>query len=77
MYSKPKLRVMKHEDIEGVLELITASAYPKGQSWDMNYGKAGERPRADMNIRKVPLPAADPVVGKKGPLIVHWTSRTS
>lgn len=47
-------------------------AYPPGQSWDMNYGKAGERPRADQNIAKVPLPTTDPAYGKDGYLIKNW-----
>jgi uncharacterized protein YjlB len=49
-----------------------AGAYPRGQSWDMNYGKEGERPGTDANISKVPLPAMDPVFGKGGPLPEHW-----
>jgi len=47
-------------------------AYPAGESWDMNYGKEGERPEADKNIRNVPLPGTDPVFGRKGPLAEHW-----
>lgn len=41
---------------------------------DMNYGKPGERPRTDENIARVALPAFDPIFGKSGPLIDHWTS---
>lgn len=47
-------------------------AYPAGQHYDMNYGKNGERPRVDENIRKVPLPENDPVYGTNGPLIKNW-----
>ena len=47
-------------------------AYPRGQSWDMMYGKPGERPGADETIRSVPLPTADPVLGIKGPLMQLW-----
>jgi uncharacterized protein YjlB len=47
-------------------------AYPPGQSWDMNYGKAGERPAAGQNIGQVPLPQTDPLFGSRGPLIDHW-----
>jgi uncharacterized protein YjlB len=49
-----------------------AGAYPRGQSWDMNYGNKGERPEADRNIAAVPLPDEDPVFGLDGPLKVHW-----
>lgn len=51
-------------------------AYPRGQSWDMNYGKDGERPKADQNIATVPLPQADPVFGTEGPLVKKWTPTT-
>jgi uncharacterized protein YjlB len=34
----------------------------------MNDGKPDERTRADASIKNVPLPAADPVFGKEGPL---------
>lgn len=46
--------------------------YPSGQTWDMNYGKPGERPAADRNIASVPLPQADPVYGEGGFLEELW-----
>jgi uncharacterized protein YjlB len=48
-------------------------AYPHGQRPDMNYGRAGERPRADRDIAQVTLPSADPVYGAQGPLSEHWS----
>lgn len=48
-------------------------AYPTGTSWDMQYGKAGERPGTDKNIAKVPIPLADPLHGKAGPLRRLWS----
>ncbi len=48
-------------------------AYPKGQEkWDVRTGKPGERPRVLENIRRVPLPTADPVSGESGPLMRFW-----
>ena len=47
-------------------------AYPQGQNWDMKYGKDGERPAVDQVISTVPIPAADPVAGKDGPLKTLW-----
>ncbi len=47
-------------------------AYPGGRDWDILKGEEGERPRADENIAKVPLPAEDPVYGKGGPLRDIW-----
>ncbi len=52
-------------------------AYPDGQDWDMNYGRAGERPRSDRNIRLVAVPKADPVFGVAGPLLEQWRERSS
>jgi uncharacterized protein YjlB len=40
--------------------------------YDMNYGKAGERPRTDRKIREVSLPEADPVYGKGHGLCQIW-----
>ncbi len=49
-------------------------AYPGGQTYDMQSGKADERPAADKNIRQVPLPEGDPIYGSDGPLIKNWFS---
>ena len=38
----------------------------------MNYGKKKERPKADENIKKVPLPETDPVYGMQGPIKMNW-----
>jgi len=47
-------------------------AYPNGVEWDMNYGQPKERPQADENIARIPLPELDPVYGSNGPLYEHW-----
>ena len=47
--------------------------YPAGQEWDMMYGREGERPGADENIKNVPKPLADPVFGPTGPLMKFWS----
>ena len=36
----------------------------------------GERPDADRNIERIPLPSQDPVYGEQGPLVEHWDLRT-
>lgn len=46
--------------------------YAGGRSWDMNTGKAAERPRVLENIQQVPLPETDPVYGESGPLLDLW-----
>jgi len=48
-------------------------AYPKGQLWDMKYGKAGERPAVDRVIREVNLPSTDPVLGTDGGIKTLWS----
>ena len=53
-------------------DFAVVGAYPRGQSWDMNYGRAGERPEADRAIARVPLPELDPVRGSQGPLLELW-----
>jgi uncharacterized protein YjlB len=61
-----------HKNVGASQSFRCVGAYPRGQSWDMNYGKEGERPQADRNIARVPLPQADPVYGIHGPLIEYW-----
>lgn len=63
---------VSHKNVDQSPDFCVVGAYPRGQMWDMNYGKAGERPKADENIKKVPLPAADPVFGKAGLLMRLW-----
>lgn len=58
-----------HKNLGSIGGVGVVGAYPIGQDWDMNYGKPGERPSADGNIRRVALPKADPVYGIGGPLI--------
>ena len=53
-------------------DVTCVGAYPDGTDYDMNYGKAGERPRTDNNIAALPLPHTDPVFGKKGGLLKNW-----
>ena len=61
-----------HKNLESE-NLGVVGAYPGGMRWDMNYGKPGERPQADENIAKVPLPSQDPLMGAKAGLVVLWT----
>jgi uncharacterized protein YjlB len=61
-----------HKRIMASSDFRLVGAYPKGQRWDMCYGKPGERPQADQNIAAVPVPKSDPVCGSEGPLIDLW-----
>lgn len=61
-----------HKNLSSASDLRVVGAYPKGQDWDLCYGKAGERPKADENIARVALPKLDPAYGPNGPLFSHW-----
>lgn len=62
-----------HRNLGASADFLVVGAYPTGQQWDMNHGRPGERPRVDENIRTLPLPTADPVIGAHGPLIQFWS----
>ena len=64
-----------HKNLGASSDFRVVGAYPLGQHPDMNQGRTGERPRADENIARVPLPEADPVCGSGGPLSEHWIER--
>jgi uncharacterized protein YjlB len=61
--------------VERSADFSVVGAYPSGQSPDMCYGKPEERPAADRNISRVPLPEGDPVRGKGGPLDELWRGK--
>lgn len=61
-----------HKNLGSSGDFTVVGAYPKGQSYDMCYGKEGERPGADENITRVPLPTSDPLTGPAGPMARHW-----
>jgi uncharacterized protein YjlB len=63
-----------HKNMGSSSDFRVVGAYPPGQTWDMNYGKPNERPQADKNISRVPLPPADPIYGDNGPLVEFWLS---
>lgn len=63
-----------HKNLGSSEDFGVVGAYPEGQQMDMNYGKSGERPRADQNIARVPLPKMDPVYGENGPLNAKWNT---
>lgn len=61
-----------HKNLMEENAITCIGAYPYGQEYDMNYGKKGERPRADHNIAAVPLPDYDPLFGKDAGLVKIW-----
>jgi uncharacterized protein YjlB len=64
-----------HQNLGSSSDFLIVGAYPAGQEdYDLCRGGAGERPQILENIRRVALPAADPVHGDGGPLLEHWGS---
>lgn len=61
-----------HRRLSASADFLVVGAYPPSENWDLLRGEVGERPKADDNIGKVPLPTTDPVGGDKGPLMEQW-----
>lgn len=61
-----------HKNLGASDDFRVVGAYPRGQSYDMNYGKKGERPQTDENIRNLAKPSTDPVFGKEDGLVNFW-----
>jgi uncharacterized protein YjlB len=58
-------------------DLLVIGAYPGGATPKVQRGTPADQPAADRpavlaQIRRVALPAADPVFGADGPLLRHW-----
>lgn len=61
-----------HKNLESSPDFGVVGAYPPGQRWDLLTGQPDERPGADQNIARVPLPPTDPLYGTTGPLVDEW-----
>jgi uncharacterized protein YjlB len=61
-----------HKNFGASSDFGVVGGYPGGAEWDMNYGRPDERPAAERNLARVPLPKTDPVYGHDGPLFKHW-----
>lgn len=61
-----------HKCLKSSDDFSVVGAYPEGKEYDIMYGIEGERPKADENIAKVPVPDKDPVYGSEGPLKQNW-----
>lgn len=61
-----------HKNLGSSRDFRVVGAYPEGRSYDLKTGKSGERPEADRNIAKLPIPSTDPLMGKKGGLTDIW-----
>jgi uncharacterized protein YjlB len=63
-----------HKNLNPENSVKCIGAYPDGKDYDMNYGKEGERPQADKNIRKVKIPSNDPIYGENGGIKKFWNN---
>lgn len=61
-----------HKNIGCSSDFTVVGAYPNGLSPDLMKGNAGERPQADKNIAAVPVPDADPLLGRESGLRKLW-----
>jgi uncharacterized protein YjlB len=61
-----------HKNLGSSSDFSVVGAYPAGQKWDICYGEAKERPKAEQNILSVAMPHCDPVYGESGPLFEYW-----
>lgn len=61
-----------HQQLSKSGDFLVVGGYPPGQYPDQFRGEEGDRPLADRNIAKVPLPESDPVSGSESPLLSHW-----
>ena len=61
-----------HEKLESTSDFTMVGAYPPGQDPDLQRGEHSERTWVIESIAKVPLPPADPIYGKEGPMMKAW-----
>jgi len=63
-----------HKNLGGENDVLCIGGYPGGADYDMNYGREGERPGTDANIRNVSMPENDPIDGRYGILPGAWVA---
>ncbi|HEX8269324.1 MAG TPA: cupin domain-containing protein [Flavobacterium sp.] len=65
-----------HKRISASEDFAVVGAYPNGSEYDVLKGEDGDRPKADENINKVPIPDNDPIYGKMEGLLAIWKETT-
>jgi uncharacterized protein YjlB len=63
-----------HCNLGSTGDLLVVGAYPDGMKWDLRRGDPAELQKVLENIRAVPPPRADPVLGAAGPLPDLWVT---
>jgi uncharacterized protein YjlB len=66
-----------HQRLSASRDFLIVGAYPAQGTYDLCRATPAEHDRALPLIPKVPLPDADPVYGKRGPLLQLWRAHAS
>jgi uncharacterized protein YjlB len=61
-----------HQCLSHTPDLVVIGCYPPSGKYNLCRGTKAEHAKAMAAIRKVPLPATDPVFGPEGPLLTLW-----
>jgi uncharacterized protein YjlB len=61
-----------HKRLSSSADLLVIGAYPGGQRADLMREGAPDQPAIRARIAAVPLPKADPIAGKNGPMLPAW-----
>jgi uncharacterized protein YjlB len=61
-----------HQCLMASADFLVVGAYPPAGTYDLCRGRKSEHAKAIETIPATPLPTADPVFGKAGPLIKLW-----
>jgi uncharacterized protein YjlB len=64
-----------HKNLGSSKDFAVAGAYPDGMDYDILKGRPEDRPRADENIARVPVPHSDPLLGNKEGLTKIWNQK--
>ena len=65
-----------HQRIDSSADLLVVGAYPAEGTYDEPQPREVDHAEALARIARVPLPQADPIFGKSGPLLKFWPSET-
>ncbi|MGG3941693.1 cupin domain-containing protein [Peribacillus psychrosaccharolyticus] len=61
-----------HKCILASPDFMVLGAYPNGMNYNLKTGESENDSELILEIKQVPLPDADPVFGKNGPLLSEW-----
>ena len=64
-----------HKNLGDEHQVQCIGAYPDGRDFDIKTGEPGERPAADRAIAALPVPAADPILGRGRGISQFWNTR--